>query len=39
MRWLNAHGSGVSIPSVIQSGIAEMARQEQMNSQATDALG
>jgi predicted glutamate--cysteine ligase len=39
MRWLAAIEAGSTIPDAIQAGIAEMARQEQVNSEPAHALG
>ena len=39
MRWLAAIEAGSSIPEAIQAGIAEMAQQEQVNSELAHALG
>lgn len=39
MRWLAAIDTGSTIPEAIQAGIAEMVKQEQVNSQPAHALG
>ena len=39
MRWLAAIEAGSTIPEAIQAGIAEMAQQEQVNSELAHALG
>jgi gamma-glutamyl:cysteine ligase YbdK (ATP-grasp superfamily) len=39
MRWLAAIDAGSTIPEAIQAGVAEMARQERLSTEAAHALG